>query len=206
MNFERGKAMLNLKKLRTKEGGIVKVVFEDDKMMKEFEQSFNQEEVQKQIDMEIAENGKDPGKGGTVFLLINSQCQGEYFTQSEYDKWSETEEKDWFHLGKSFFPPHIRAMLESAILFEMFGIDTHMFPGNFGIVIQDYSMANENSERHSGPSVEQLKEIGPIDLTNPNLVEILLTSRCEACPNPDCYTRKSSFDMEAFKKALEPMT
>jgi len=80
-----------------------------------------------------------------------------------------------------------------------------LLPGSIEIVIQDYDMADENSERPSGPSAEQLKEVAHLDLgpDSPNVVEVILSGNCEACPRTHCRKRKSSFSVDACKKALE---
>ena len=189
--------MLDFGKVTTGKGGHVEILFEDNSIAQVISEEYTQDEFQAKIRKKINDIGWEVKKGETVYLLMNSQGTARYMKPSDYNSWNAAEKKDWFHVEKPSIPPFIGSIIASIILSDVLG-DLGL-PDMLGGV-----MAHRLNEEFSGPSDEQLSEIG--DISDDQRKEIASNENCKACASQMCPIRKASFSMEAFRESSEPAT
>ena len=179
--------MVRWNELTTKKGGSIVFVFEDEKESKPIiDRQYTHRKLQKKSREKIQFLGIDPGKGGIVYVLMNSDGVGRYLGKSAYEAWEKQEEKNWFHRKTpSILGEIMEKMMIASVLSEIFG-------GEIDLDLDDSDC--------SGPTEEEMKEIKAIGISDEERKKIVISGDCIICQNPICPIRHASFNMSLFRE------
>lgn len=193
--------MLDLRKLTTKTGGRIEIVFEDN-FAQNISKDISQDDFQQQIREIVDKSGLSAKEGEVIYLLVNSYGRSRCMSKSDYDEWNKAEKKDWGHKELRSIPPFLGAIIGDIVLSDILG---GLVSGDIIIEVHSYDM---NVGEFTGPSNEQLDEIAKLGISeiDPMMRKIAADGNCKACTDLWCRGRSSSFSMEAFKEIFGQTT